>query len=250
MARLSIVSGGGTGIGRAVAERLAQEGSTVAILGRRAAVLERAASEINETVGDDRVVPYPVDLTVADEVAAVASRLRERGDAVDVLVANAGGNAGRRHTGPGLDAEVAAWRADFETNVVTSVLLVEAFRADLRRPGGAVVLLGSVAAYRPTGSYGAAKAAVHAWTYTLATQLADDGITVNTVAPGFIPDTEFFGDQITPEFRRSRVDATPLGRPGTPEEVAAAVGYLASPQARFTTGQIIQVNGGMVYGRG
>ena len=84
----------------------------------------------------------------------------------------------------------------------------------------------------------------------LATSLAPEGITANAVAPGFIPDTEFWKLRLTDEVVDARVASTPVGRPGTPEEVAAAVAYLASPSAGFTTGQILQGNGGWVLGRG
>ena len=120
----------------------------------------------------------------------------------------------------------------------------------MRRPGGRVVVLTSVAALRGAGSYGAAKAALHAWMLTLAQSLAPDGITVNAVAPGFVPETEFWADRLSDAVVDSRVAQTPVGRPGTPAEVAAAVAYLASADAGFTTGQIVQVNGGMVLGRG
>ena len=119
----------------------------------------------------------------------------------------------------------------------------------MRRPGGRVVVITSVAALHGAGSYGAAKAALHAWMLTLAQSLAPDGITVNAVAPGFVPETEFWADRLSDAVVDSRVAQTLVGRPGTPAEVAA-VAYLASADAGFTTGQIVQVNGGMVLGRG
>ena len=141
-----------------------------------------------------------------------------------------------------------AWQRDFEGNVLTAVLLTEALLPGLTRPGGRIVAITSVAAVRGAGSYGAAKAAMHGWVMSLATQLGPDGITVNAVAPGFIPETGFWEGRLTEAVVASRVDVTPVGRPGTPEEVAEAVAYLASEQAGFTTGQILQVNGGMVLG--
>jgi 3-oxoacyl-[acyl-carrier protein] reductase len=242
VARYAVVSGGGTGIGKAVARRLAADGASVTILGRRADALARAALEINDATGADRISTLVADLVDPAQVADAAAEIRKAG-AVDVLVLNAGGNFGGDASS--LEEVAEAWRRDFEGNVLTAVLL-----PDLPRPGGRIVAITSVAAVRGAGSYGAAKAAMHGWVMSLAAQLGPDGITVNAVAPGFIPGTEFWEGRLTDAIVASRVDVTPVGRPGTPEEVAEAVAYLASEQAGFTTGQILQVNGGMVLGRG
>lgn len=246
MARRAVVSGGATGIGRAIARAFAAAGDDVVLLGRRAELLERAAAELGATASW-----HAVDLTLPDEVAAAAAEIG-RGGQVDVVVNNAGGNVGRDVAGPDadLDAVARAWRLDFEANILTTVLLTRALLPLVTRPGGRILAIGSVAAVRGAGAYGAAKAALHAWAYDLATSLGPEGITVNVVAPGFIPDTEFWEGRLSDEVVRSRLDAIPVGRPGAPEEVAAAVLHLASPAAGFTTGQVLGVNGGMVFGRG
>lgn len=242
-----MVSGGGTGIGRAVAARFAADGDSVVVVGRRGAVLDAAASEINEACDATLVSALVADLSDPAQVAAVAESIAANG-AVDVVVNNAGGNFGGS---PATLAEVAeGWRRDFDGNVLTSVLLTEALTPSLARPGGRIVTITSIAALRGAGSYGAAKAALHAWTMSLATALAPEGITANAVAPGFIPDTGFWEGRLTDEVVAPRIAQTPVGRPGTPAEVAEAVIYLASPDAGFTTGQILQVNGGWMLGRG
>ncbi len=247
MSRRIVVSGGGTGLGRAIAARFAHDGETVVILGRRDHVLKEAAGEINADVGEDRVTFHTADLEAPDEVESVASAIAAEG-AVDVLVNNAGGVSTRE---TGTLAELAEqWLIDFRNNVLTTVLLTEALLPHVTRPGGRIIAMSSVASVRGAGSYGAAKSALNAWMFGLATSLGADGVTVNTVAPGFVPDTEFWEGRLNPEAVESRVDDTLVNRAGKPEEVAEAVAYLASPQSGFTTGQILQVNGGTVLGRG
>jgi 3-oxoacyl-[acyl-carrier protein] reductase len=242
-----VVTGGGTGIGRAVAARLAADGCRVVIVGRRAGMLEKTAAELNEDLARRPVSTRAADLTDPAQVAGLAGELGADGP-VDVLVNNAGGNfAGG---GEDLAAVAAAWEADVRGNVLPSVLLTTALLPGLARPGGRVVVMSSIAALRGPGSYGGAKAALHAWALGLATRVAAEGITVNVVAPGFVPDTEFWAGRLTDELVAGRVGQIPAGRPGTPEEVAAAVAYLAAPDAGWTTGQILQVNGGTLPGRG
>jgi 3-oxoacyl-[acyl-carrier protein] reductase len=247
MPRLAIVTGGATGIGKAIAQALAADGDQVVILGRRAGALEAATAEVNKAVDADRVGWHQVDLTRPEQVEAAVAALADGDRTVDVLINNAGGITSG--SGDSLSDVADAWRRDFDGNVLTTVLLTEALLPHLRRPGGRVIAISSVAALRGAGSYGAAKAALHAWMYGLSAELAADGITVNVVAPGFIPDTRFWEGRLTQDMYDARVGAIPMGRAGTPEEVAAAVRYLASPDSGYTTGQILQVNGGWVTGR-
>jgi len=236
-----VISGGGTGIGLACAQAFVRDGDRVTIIGRRADVLSAATERLGPSAR-----ALPADLTDPSAVAAVAAGI----DRVDVIVNNAG--AGTSFGPKETLAEVAtAWRREFDVNVLTTVLLTTALLPKLTRPGGRIIGVSSIAALRGgAGAYSAAKAALHGWALDLAGDLAPSGVTVNVVAPGFVPTTEFFAGRLTDEFYASRVSQIPVGRPGEPAEIAAAVRYLASPEAAFVTGQILQVNGGALPGRG
>jgi 3-oxoacyl-[acyl-carrier protein] reductase len=248
--RRVVVSGGGTGIGRATATAFAEEGDQVVILGRREHVLREAADEINAataTLGKGRVTFHAADLTDPAQVRDAADAVTTGGP-VDVVVTNAGGNAAPGHDGT-LEDIADGYRRNFAANVLTAVLLTEALLPHVVRPGGRIVHLSSIAALRGPGSYGGAKAALHAYTFELAQRLGPEGITANAVAPGYVADTEFFGTRANPDFIASRVAQTLTGRPGRPSQIAAAVLHLASPSAAYTTGQILHVNGGAMLGR-
>ncbi|WP_230208100.1 SDR family NAD(P)-dependent oxidoreductase [Microlunatus sp. Gsoil 973] len=242
----AVVTGGGTGIGRAIAERLSFQGTRVIIVGRRAEVLAGAAADLNKRHHDELVEYCAADLTDPDQVEQLASRITAEGN-VDILVNNAGGNFAA--DAPSLTGIADGYRADFEGNVLTAVLLTEALLPAVSRPGR-IVMMSSVAGLRGAGSYGVAKAALHGYVWDLANRLAAQEVTVNAIAPGFVPDTEFWEGRRNEESVRSRLARIPMGRAGTPSEVAEAVAYLCSNESGWTTGQILQVNGGTLLGHG
>jgi 3-oxoacyl-[acyl-carrier protein] reductase len=239
MGRDVVVTGGGTGIGLAVARRFAESGDAVTIVGRRRDVLVKAAHLLGPTVR-----PLACDLADPDAVEALLPELPSR---VDVLVNNAGSRESMAGGSP--HAVLARWRGDFERNVLTAVLLTESIRERLTPNGGRVVTVSSIAAVRGAGSYGASKAALHAWNHFLAAQLGPSGITANVVAPGTVAGTEFFGDRLNEVELVRRASRTLVGRVGEPEDVAAAVFFLASAEAGYITGEILHCNGGELLGR-
>ncbi|MFF6956716.1 SDR family oxidoreductase [Streptomyces sp. NPDC008317] len=240
--RSVVVTGGGTGIGRAISIRFAEEGHHVTIVGRRREVLHATAEELRRERGLD-VTPVACDLADPDDVEAALRHLPEQ---VDVLVNNAGSR--ELAIGAGPHGVLARWRGDFERNVLTAVLLTESLR-DRFTDSGRVVTVTSVAALRGGGSYGASKAALHAWNHSLAAQLGPQGVTCNIVAPGTVAGTEFFGSRLNDAELTRRAGRTLVGRVGHPADVAAAVLFLASPDAGFITGEILQCNGGELLGR-
>ena len=248
MSRVVVVSGGGTGIGRAVAESCLKDGDTVVIVGRRADVLQSAADEI----GAHAIV---ADVSEVADAEGVAAEVGERFGQVDVLINNAGGNAVLSLPDPGPEVGAAgrasaAWTANFQANVLTAVHLTEALRDGLA-DDARVVLLSSIAAFRGSGSgsYGGSKAALHPYAIDLAAALGSRGITVNVVAPGYTTETEFFADTMTDQRHELLVSQALNKRAGRVADVAATIRWLTSPAAGHVTAQIIQVNGGALPGR-
>ncbi|MEU6475705.1 SDR family oxidoreductase [Streptomyces sp. NPDC047017] len=245
MTRNVVISGGGTGIGLATAQVFAAGGDRVLLLGRREDVLRKA-----EVPG---ALTFAADVGDVDGVRAVARFVAEEMGAVDVLVHSAGGSGQLEpqvERDDPLDLVADNWTVNFRINTLTAVLLTEALKDRLAEPGGRVLFLSSIAAHRGsgTGAYAASKAALHPYAHDLARQLGHRGITVNVVAPGYIEDTDFFGDAMDEERRARLVAETSVGRAGTPGDVAATLHWLASPAAGHLTSQIIQVNGGAERG--
>ena len=245
MARNVVISGGGTGIGLAAAQVFAAEGDRVLLLGRRAEVLEKA--------GVPGALSFAADLSEPRSVRKVADFVAREFGTVDVLVNSAGG-AGQLEpkveSDEPLDAVAHNWTVNFRINVLTAALLTEALKDRLAEPGGRVLFVSSIAAYRGSGSgaYAAAKAGLHPYAHDLARDLGPRGITVNVVAPGYVEDTGFFGAAIDPARRDRLIDDTSTGRAGTPGDIAATLHWLASPGAGHVTSQVVQVNGGAERG--
>ncbi|MFE9444770.1 SDR family NAD(P)-dependent oxidoreductase [Streptomyces sp. NPDC006602] len=233
MTRTVLVTGGTSGIGRAIAARFAADRAEVFITGRDPDTVERAAEELG-------VHGVACDATDPGQVAELAARFSE----LDVLV-NAAGGLPQAEPGNGsaLDAVLALWQANLAQNLLSAVLTAASVR-DKLTSGGCVISIGSIGAERGGGAYGATKAALAAWSASLSRDLGPHGITSNVISAGYIAGTNFFRGQMTDERHRALVEETHNKRPGTVEDIAETAYFLASPGGRHITGQAIHVNGG------
>lgn len=250
--KVVLVTGGGTGIGKAVAARFYAAGAMVVLGGRRADVLNDTAREIDPSGTRVATVPGNIaDLTTARQLVSTAI---ERFGGVDILI----NNAGIFKPTPFLD------HTEDDFNQYVDVILKGTFFASQaaipamkQRGGGVIINVGSMWALQainatPSSAYSAAKAGVHALTHNLALEFASDNIRVNTVAPAVVETpvyTTFLSqeqaDALLPTFNAFH----PLGRNGQPDDVASAILYLADDSAGWVTGVVLPVDGGVTAGR-
>jgi 3-oxoacyl-[acyl-carrier protein] reductase len=234
MTRKVLVTGASGGIGRAVAARFRQAGDEVVITGRDGERLADTARELDAE-------PIACDATDPRQVRDLADKI---GPDLDVVVNMAGGNTDfGRPRATDLDGVAAAWRANLDANLLSAVLTTTAV-LDKLRPGGTVINVGSIGAEYAGSGYGAAKAALQAWTAGLSAEIGPRGLTANLISPGYIEDTDFFHGRLTDQRRAALISATHTGRAGNPDDIAATVEFLASAGARHLTGQTVHVNGG------
>ena len=243
---VALVTGSSGGIGAAIARHLAARGAAVVVHGRNAAQMSAVAARIEQDGG--RAITVPADVTRYAEIEALRDTIEDQLGPVDVLVANAGGNP--VPPGPVEEISEEGWRAAVDTNLTATFLTIKAFLPGMKeRKAGAIVTVSSAAARRPNPRspvpYAAAKAGIEMLTQDLAEQAGPYGIRVNCVAPETIL-TERNQRQIPGPVQEQLAGLHPLRRLGTPEDVARAVAYLASDEAAWITGVVLDVAGGAV----
>ncbi|MEU2440436.1 SDR family oxidoreductase [Streptomyces rubradiris] len=239
--RVAVVTGGSRGIGRAVAERLAQEGLIVAVNYASDSASARETVEAITTAGG-RAIALRADVADEHAVAAVFDRVRDEFGGVDVVVHC----AGRLALSPIADLDLDVLDAVLRTNLRGTFVVAREAARRLRAGGSFIAFSTSVVATRfpGYGAYAASKGAVEAITMILARELRGRDITVNTVAPGPTA-TDMFLDGKTDEQIEALAKAPPLERLGTPADIAHVVAFLTSAQGHWVNGQVLRANGGM-----
>jgi 3-oxoacyl-[acyl-carrier protein] reductase len=240
--RVALVTGASRGIGRAVCAALAESGHAVAVNYRSRADEAKETVALVEEAGADAFM-VQADVSDGSDVKRMFEETAESLGPVTVLV----NNAGSRRDGLALRMSDEAWTDVIQTNLYgTFACCRSALRSMLRARWGRIVNISSIAGVRGSPgqlNYSAAKAGVIGLTKTLAKEVANKGITVNAVAPGLV------STELTTELPEAQwqalVDATPLGRAGTPEEVAALVAWLCSDEAAYVTGAVHMTDGGL-----
>jgi len=241
--QVAIVTGAGRGIGRAIALRFANEGARVACVSLTEANAKSAADEINSTHAD-AAKAYTVDVANHDAVQKVAGEILEDFGKIDILV----NNAGVTRDGLSMRMSPEDWDVVINTNLKVVFYFLQATeRAMIKQRSGRIINISSVIGLIGNAgqtNYAASKAGLIGFTKSLARELASRNITVNAVAPGFIRTNMTAG--LSDEIKKALQSKIPLGKTGTPEDIASAVAFLASAEASYITGQVLCVDGGIV----
>lgn len=242
--KVALVTGASQGIGRACAMALAEAGAKVAVASRNLENLERVAEEIRQQSGDaERALALVLDVAREEEIREAIRKATEHYGKIDILV----NNAGMTRDSLVLRMKRADWDAVLNTNLTAAYLCIQQVLPGMvRRRQGRIINIASVVAQMGNAgqaNYIASKAGLIGLTRAVAREVASRNITVNAVAPGFIETA--MTETMTPEVRERLASQIPLGRLGQVLDVAGAVKFLASDEAAYITGQVLNVNGGL-----
>ena len=239
--RIAFVTGASRGIGRACAIALAAAGARVVLAARQVEKLNEVAGEIRAASGDPFVVP--LDLGSPDSIRSAFAKAAKDFGRIDILV----NNAAITKDGLAVRMKRQDWDEVLATNLTGAFLATQqVLLSMMRERWGRIINITSVVAEAGNAgqaNYAASKAGLIGLTKSLAQEMASRGVTVNAIAPGFI-DTDMTA-ALSPEWKEKLLAAIPLGRLGKPEDIAAAVRFLASEEAGYITGHVLNVNGGM-----
>ncbi len=244
--KTAVITGGGTGIGRAIARRFLDEGAFVTIAGRREEKLIESSKAISPD--GEQVATVRADVTVAEDIENLLATAAERTGAIDILV----NNAGVMQFAPLDAATMAQWDLMMKTNAWGPWQLMARVVPYMKRAGGgSIVNVSSIAgikAFPGAGLYCASKAALQVFSQVAAMENASESIRVNCIVPAVVEDTELaasaLGEENVPAFLEKFAPLHPLGRNGKPIDIADAALFLASGQSSWITGVLLNVDGG------
>ena len=242
--RVALVTGASQGIGRACAVRLAKAGATVVVAARNQQKLDEVVQEI--TAAGGQAAAFVLDVSNEEQIKSVFKAAISKFGKIDILI----NNAGITHDQLVMRMKRADWDSVINTNLTSAYLCTQQVISPmLKQRWGRIINIASV--FGQTGqagqaNYAASKAGLIGLTMAVARELASRSITCNAVAPGFIETA--MTEVLSGDFKEMALKMIPLGRTGTPEEVAHAVEFLASEQAGYITGHVLNINGGMLMG--
>jgi NAD(P)-dependent dehydrogenase (short-subunit alcohol dehydrogenase family) len=247
--RVAVITGSSRGIGRAVAERLAEHGAKVVISSRKPEACQVVADAINTTRGAGTAISVPANISSKEDLINLTTKTREAFGKIDILVCNAATNV---HMGPMSTLKDEQFRKILDNNILSNHWLIQLVAPEMvARRDGAIVIVSSIGGLQGSsmlGAYGLSKAADFQLARNLAVELGPHNIRVNCVAPGVIKTDFARALWQNPKIAQATEAATPLRRIGEPDDVAGAVVFLCSPAGRYITGQNLVIDGGTTIG--
>ena len=242
--RIALVTGASQGIGRSCALRLAKDGATVALAARNQEKLNELVTEI--TAAGGTAAAFPLDVANEDQVKSTVKAIIAQFGKIDILVNNAGITRDQLV----MRMKRSDWDSVLQTNLTSAYLCIQSvIPSMLKQRWGRIINITSIfgqMGQAGQANYAASKAGLIGLTMAIAREVGSRNITCNAVAPGFIETA--MTAVLSDEFKQTAVKQIPLGRVGSPDDVASAVAFLASDEASYITGHVLNVNGGMLMG--
>ncbi|ABI78431.1 oxidoreductase, short chain dehydrogenase/reductase family [Hyphomonas neptunium ATCC 15444] len=243
--KTAIITGSSRGIGRAIAEAMADQGARVVISSRKPGPCEEVAAEINKKHGDGTAIAIPANISSKEDLQALVDETNKSFGQIDIVVCNAASNP---YYGPMSGISDDAFTKILQNNIISNNWLIQMVAPQMQaRKDGAVIIVSSIGGLRGTpviGAYNISKAADFQLARNLATEFGPDNIRVNCIAPGLIKTDFAKALWDNPETLKRSLAGTPMKRIGEPEEIAGAAVYLASKAGAYMTGQTLVVDGG------
>ena len=247
--KVALITGSSRGIGKAIAEQMAEQGAKVVISSRKPGPCQEVAAELNSKHGDGTAISVPANISSKEELQTLVDETRKAFGKIDVLVCNAASNP---YYGPMEEIGDEAFEKILSNNIISNHWLIQMVAPEMKeRKDGAIVIISSIGGLKGSpviGAYNISKAADFQLARNLAVEFGKDNIRVNCIAPGLVK-TDFAKALWTdPERSSKRLAGTPMARLGEPEDLAGIAVYLAAPAGSWTTGQVFVVDGGVMAG--